>query len=235
MPADQGNRRAGTVLHPRCTVLAMSGPIILGSNCIVEENVVIVNRTKNTMTVGDENHFQIGCRTSAGPFRRACELMRLSPTGIESTAVGNHNIFAPRSRTSHLVSVGSNCNIGAGCVVLPSPFSPIALRPTLPTRYSADDELPPPPTPAKQGSETIAEESTSDISMVTASPPPPIPTKTPSLPSGEALPDYTQIFGDGRRRIWSGEGRGQARAFHAKHLDYLRETLPKYNKLKMFT
>lgn len=35
---------AGTVLHPRCTILALSGPIVVGSNCIVEENVVMVNR-----------------------------------------------------------------------------------------------------------------------------------------------------------------------------------------------
>ena len=34
----------GTVLHPRCTILALSGPIVVGSNCIVEENAVIVNR-----------------------------------------------------------------------------------------------------------------------------------------------------------------------------------------------
>lgn len=34
----------GTILHPRCTILALLGPIIIGSNCIIEENVVIVNR-----------------------------------------------------------------------------------------------------------------------------------------------------------------------------------------------
>lgn len=52
----------GTVLQPRCTILAMSGPIILGSNNIVEENVVIVNRLKQPMIIGDNNLFEVGCR-----------------------------------------------------------------------------------------------------------------------------------------------------------------------------
>lgn len=32
------------VFHPKCTVIAMNGPIIFGEGCIVEENVIIVNR-----------------------------------------------------------------------------------------------------------------------------------------------------------------------------------------------
>jgi len=55
----------GTVLQPRCTILAMSGPIILGSNNIVEENVVIVNRLKQPMVIGDNNLFEVGCRQSS--------------------------------------------------------------------------------------------------------------------------------------------------------------------------
>lgn len=52
----------------------------------------------------------------------------------------------------------------------------------------------------------------------------------------ETLEDYTQVFGaECRRRKWSGQGQAQARSFHSKHIDYLRDTLPKFNKLKMFT
>jgi len=46
-PADLGvlgSSLAGCVVHPRSTLLAMSGPIVIGDKCIIEENVVIVNR-----------------------------------------------------------------------------------------------------------------------------------------------------------------------------------------------
>jgi len=35
---------AGTVIHPRATILALQGPIVIGKNCIVEELAVILNR-----------------------------------------------------------------------------------------------------------------------------------------------------------------------------------------------
>lgn len=64
---------------------------------------------------------------------------------------------------------------------------------------------------------------------------PPAPTPSPDT-TRETLPDNTQVFGgtEARRRLWSGEGSGQARAFHEKHLAYLRETIPKGNRLKIF-
>ncbi|KPV75378.1 uncharacterized protein RHOBADRAFT_48422 [Rhodotorula graminis WP1] len=148
---------SGTVLHPRCTILAVGGPIILGSNNIVEENAVIVNRLKQPMVVGDNNLFEVGCR-------------------IESPSVGDWNTFGIRSRVSPFVEVGSNCVVGAGCIVLPSPF-----------------------------------------------------------PDGDGLADYTHVFGsENRRRTASVEGSGQAKALFVKHWEYLRETLPKHHKLKMF-
>jgi dynactin-6 len=52
----------GSVLHPKCTIVAMGGPIVIGIHCIIEENVVIVNRSKQTMIIGDYNLFQVGCR-----------------------------------------------------------------------------------------------------------------------------------------------------------------------------
>ena len=57
------------------------GPIVIGSNCIIEESVIIVNRCalldvqlsviastdtkrrrKEVMGIGDDNLFEIGCR-----------------------------------------------------------------------------------------------------------------------------------------------------------------------------
>jgi len=34
----------GTIIHPKATIFAIAGPIIIGSGCIIEEAVIIVNR-----------------------------------------------------------------------------------------------------------------------------------------------------------------------------------------------
>ncbi|KAL8292544.1 hypothetical protein RQP46_001156 [Phenoliferia psychrophenolica] len=182
----------GCILHPRCTILAMSGPIILGSNCIIEESVVLVNRTKQTVVIGDDNLFQVGCR-------------------VEAVSIGSNNTFGARCRVAHTMSIASYCNIGAGCSVLPCPFPPAALvhpsprAPDVPEDEQADDEDGP-VAPIVLG-EVV-----------------------------ETLPDFTVVFGaENRRRKWTGEGKGQIQALHAKHLNYLAETLPKYHKLKLFT
>jgi dynactin-6 len=126
---------------------------------------------------------------------------------VESPSVGSNNVFEIRSRVAFNVSVGSHCTVGAGCVVLPSPFS-----------VSRQDDTAA-ATSAAQESENVAGhvDRHKEIAI-------------------ETLQDYTQVFGaECRRRTWSGEGSAQAKSLHSKHLDYLRETLPKYNKLKMFT
>ncbi|KAH9810330.1 hypothetical protein DFH28DRAFT_985561 [Melampsora americana] len=48
------------------------------------------------------------------------------------------------------------------------------------------------------------------------------------------LSDWSVIFGERcERSTWSGEGSGQARALHAKHLMYLSETLPKFHRTRI--
>jgi hypothetical protein len=34
----------GTIIHPKATIFAIAGPIIIGSGCIIEESAIIVNR-----------------------------------------------------------------------------------------------------------------------------------------------------------------------------------------------
>lgn len=36
--------RTGTIVHPKATIFAIAGPIVIGANCIIEEAVIIVNR-----------------------------------------------------------------------------------------------------------------------------------------------------------------------------------------------
>lgn len=49
----------------------------------------------------------------------------------------------------------------------------------------------------------------------------------------DALVERTVVYGDGTRRVWSGEGVGQQLALHAKHLVYLRDMLPRAHKLRI--
>jgi len=35
---------SGTVIHPKATIFAITSPIVIGANCIIEEAVIIINR-----------------------------------------------------------------------------------------------------------------------------------------------------------------------------------------------
>ncbi|KAF9447261.1 trimeric LpxA-like protein [Macrolepiota fuliginosa MF-IS2] len=49
----------------------------------------------------------------------------------------------------------------------------------------------------------------------------------------EILPDYTVVYGpSAERRAWSGRGKVQEADLRRKHADYLKETLPKFNRLR---
>ncbi|GAA6022534.1 hypothetical protein JCM10207_006578 [Rhodosporidiobolus poonsookiae] len=209
---------SGTILQPRCTIVAAAGPIIFGQNNIVEETVVIVNRHKTPLIIGDNNLFEVGCR-------------------IEAPSIGDWNTFGIKCRVSPQVSVGSHCTIGAGCMILPSPFPPSASSDPFKAALAQKEEPAPPPPPPD--SDTAMESpAPSDDNPPLASPPPDTPSAAPSPPStasGDKLDDYTHVFGsENRRRKASGEGEGQAKALFVKHHDFLRDMLPKYNKLKMF-
>ncbi|KAJ3488326.1 hypothetical protein NLI96_g2917 [Meripilus lineatus] len=69
---------AGTVVHPKATLFAVSGPIVIGSGCIIEEGAVFVNRRKEVMRIGDDNLFEIGCR-------------------VECPTIGNFNTVSTRA------------------------------------------------------------------------------------------------------------------------------------------
>lgn len=38
------NAAIGTIVHPKATIFAIAGPIVIGSGCIIEEGAIIVNR-----------------------------------------------------------------------------------------------------------------------------------------------------------------------------------------------
>jgi len=143
---------SGTIVHPKATIFAIAGPIIIGMGCIIEEGAIIVNRRKEVMRIGDENLFEIGCR-------------------VESPTVGDFNTISTRSRVHHTVRIASYCVIGAGCLLVPT--------------------------------------------------------------EDQELDDYTVVYGSAaEQRTWSGRGKVQELDLRRKHAEYLREMLPKFNRLR---
>ncbi|TIA93202.1 hypothetical protein E3P99_00332 [Wallemia hederae] len=91
----------GTVVHPKCTILAVPGPIVIGENCIIEEAAIIVNRRKEAMFIGNENVFQVGSR-------------------VEAASVGSRNTFCVKSRVVSTIEIPDDCYIGPACILTPT-------------------------------------------------------------------------------------------------------------------
>lgn len=70
------------------------------------------------MRIGDDNLFEICCRTSF-----SCSLFYLALivlAGVESPSIGNFNTFSTKSRVHHTIRVSSYCVIGACSLVVPT-------------------------------------------------------------------------------------------------------------------
>ena len=101
----------GCVIHPSATIIAESGPIIFGENCIIEESSTIIHRVpknqnidnemaaaKPILRIGANNVFEVGCR-------------------VEALEIGDKNTFECKSYVSSDVKISNGCIIGAGCRV----------------------------------------------------------------------------------------------------------------------
>ncbi|EKM61599.1 uncharacterized protein PHACADRAFT_204766 [Phanerochaete carnosa HHB-10118-sp] len=89
---------AGTIVHPKATIFAASGPIVIGSGCIIEEGAIVLNRRKEVMRIGDDNLFEIGCRVEC--------------------PMANFNTICTRARIHYTTRLSSYCVVGAGCLVV---------------------------------------------------------------------------------------------------------------------
>ncbi|WWC69564.1 uncharacterized protein I206_103507 [Kwoniella pini CBS 10737] len=152
----------GVVVHPKTSILAIGGPIIIGKNCIIEEGAMIINRNAESLRIGEYNQFMVGCR-------------------IEANSIGNWNTFQPRSTVSNGIKINDHCTFSAGTITTPS------------LTISGETEI-------------------------------------------ENLPSYTTIFGSkSERRTWDGTNQVAEQNLREKHIEYLREIIPKYNRLRVIT
>ncbi|PZC75977.1 dynactin subunit 6 [Helicoverpa armigera] len=95
----------GTVIHPRVTIIAEGGPIIIAEYCIIEEYSTIIHKKSDKqetppkpLFIGAHNVFEVGCKLE-------------SPCGH----IGESNVFECRSFVGVDVKIGSGCVIGAAC------------------------------------------------------------------------------------------------------------------------
>ncbi|KAI8071636.1 trimeric LpxA-like protein [Gongronella butleri] len=86
----------GTVLHPKCRIIAEGGPIYIGKNNIIEENCILFNKNVSPLVIGDDNVFEVG-------------------SYVEGSRVGNGNTIGTRARVLGNTTIGNHCVVGAGC------------------------------------------------------------------------------------------------------------------------
>ena len=190
----------GTVVHPKATIFAVAGPIVIGSNCIIEEGAVIVNRcvfklqleltSLSVLTLPLVTSLTALLPDSASHSRK--EIMRIGDLNlfsvqsrVESPVVGNFNTFLPKSQTASTVRISNCCVVGAGCALLPT--------------LSSEEE--------EEGVEGRREDEVLEPYTVL----------------------YLTSDGDGEegrtvnRRTWDGKGEEGERDLRMKHVEYLRE------------
>ncbi|XP_014255926.1 dynactin subunit 6 [Cimex lectularius] len=89
-----------SVIHPKASIIAEGGPVIMGENNIVEEQCIIEHKPKendrpNTLMIGSHNIFEVGCN-------------------IKAKVIGDNNVFEAKCYVGPDIEVGNGCIIGAG-------------------------------------------------------------------------------------------------------------------------
>ncbi|XP_069704048.1 dynactin subunit 6 [Periplaneta americana] len=94
-----------TVIHPRASIVAEAGPIIIGECNIVEEQARIINRLPHgeiiptstpVMIIGANNVFEVDC----------CS---------EALKIGDNNVLEAKSFIGREVELTNGCIVGAAC------------------------------------------------------------------------------------------------------------------------
>lgn len=105
----KGNVTIGpnTVIHPSCSILALGGPIQIGSHNLIDEQVLICYpedapgaKTGHVMSIGNWNSFQVGC-------------------SVSSSSIENGNVVQQKAVLKPGTKLGSGCTIGAAVILAP--------------------------------------------------------------------------------------------------------------------
>ena len=69
-------RNAGTVVHPKATIFAIAGPIVIGQGCIIEEGAIIVNRFGRHLNLPAKSNTINVYKAKRGNANRGRQLVR---------------------------------------------------------------------------------------------------------------------------------------------------------------
>nr|CAG4645930.1 EOG090X0I48 [Lynceus sp. MCZ IZ 141354] len=117
-----------TLVHPKARILALSGPIIIGDNNIIEEQVTIINQTEAkdvtpVMIIGNNNVFEVDCE-------------------VRCVKIGDHNVIESKAFVGREVQLTNGCVITAMTNVSSGEILPEGMLVT-PTLRRMQAELPP--------------------------------------------------------------------------------------------
>jgi len=85
----------GNVFHQRCNIVAEKGPILIGDDNLIEENVIILNENPEPLVIGSNNHFLVGA--------------------IIKGSVGDNCVVEERGSVASKSFLGNNSTIGVSC------------------------------------------------------------------------------------------------------------------------
>jgi len=86
-----------TVIHPKASIVAEKGAIIIGDGNLIEEQTKIINRTAgHTMMIGHSNVIEVGAH-------------------IEAKVIGDNNVFEAKSVVGPNIELTNGCVVGAMC------------------------------------------------------------------------------------------------------------------------
>eukprot|EP00045_Choanoeca_perplexa_P023181 m.12549 g.12549 ORF g.12549 m.12549 type:complete len:163 (-) comp9976_c0_seq1:186-674(-) len=90
---------AGSIIHPTARICATNGPIIIGENNMIEEQVLIENnRDGAVLIIGNGNVIETGAQCRFG-------------------SLGSDNVISAHAVVQDRVQIGSNCFLGPAVVV----------------------------------------------------------------------------------------------------------------------
>nr|CAB3236505.1 dynactin subunit 6-like [Phallusia mammillata] len=103
----EGSIKVGArcVIHPKATIIAKDGPIVIGEGNLIEEQTLIINKNRpgdpaeNTpLIIGNHNVFEVGSE-------------------FQGKSIGNHNIVESKAKVGTCTTLSNGCVIGAACDV----------------------------------------------------------------------------------------------------------------------
>ncbi|XP_043287578.1 dynactin subunit 6 [Venturia canescens] len=107
---------AKTVVHPRASIIAEAGPIVIGEGNIIEEMATIINRSQSDRTADGDSASQVQHIGNYNVFETdsTCEALR----------VGDNNILETKAMVGQGVRLTNGCVVGAACSIQQSDTIP---------------------------------------------------------------------------------------------------------------